>query len=67
MNKARLIKKAKLAEHIQHAPSAQQVPAQRQFAAHYTQCTLTQWVGAFRNSRPQNPTAAFAALFSADA
>ena len=67
MNKPRLIKRTELAERRQHMLSAQHASTPRQSVAGSTQATLTQWVGTFRNSRPQNPRAAFAALFTADA
>jgi hypothetical protein len=67
MKKARLIKKAELAEQKTSAHPARQASTSRQALTGLTQRTLQQWVGAHRDSRRQNPRAAFAALFAAEA
>jgi hypothetical protein len=65
MKKARLIKKADLVE--QEAPRVRQGRTPGQTLANVTQKTLARWVRAQQNSRNQNPRAAFAALFTAEA
>jgi hypothetical protein len=67
MKKPRLIKKAELAEQRSLAQLEPQPREPRQASAKLIQQTLSQWIGAQQNARPQNARAAFAALFTVKA
>lgn len=65
MRHAKPIKKAEQTTRETLTPVMQRASGLQLTGTASTQVTVTQWVGAFRNSQSTNPRAAFAALFTA--